>query len=78
MISWNKTSDRLPDRSDYCLCKIVEHTVDGTTINYYDVYIPKFVNEDTLVKYKWYSEESDCYYDLNLVTYWAYVKSLED
>lgn len=77
MISWNKTSDRLPDHSDYCLCKIVEHTTDGAILNYYSVYIPKFVNEGT-VKYKWYSEESDCYYDLNLVTYWTYIKSLED
>lgn len=48
MISWNKTSDRLPDHSDYCLCKIVEHTTDGATVNYYNVYIPKFVNEGTV------------------------------
>lgn len=51
MISCNKMSDCLPDRSDYCLCKIVEHTTDGETQNYYDVYIPKFVNECS-VKYK--------------------------
>lgn len=77
MISWNKTSECLPDNSDYCLCRIVEHTIDGETLNYYDVYIPKFVNEGS-IKYKWYSEESDCYYDLNLVAYWTYIKSLED